>query len=130
MKAGALVFILVVPTTYVINFQLAGGVWILQTFPSVFLALYVRWLHRWAVVAGWVAGMGWGTYMLIQEGFANSIHMLPFLPHVAGGIYIAFSAFIANLVICFIGTGIARLFGARPQPLLLPAEEYLKPVKR
>ncbi|MGH3099102.1 MAG: hypothetical protein ACRDMV_24215 [Streptosporangiales bacterium] len=87
----------------------------------------MRWLHRWAVVAGWVAGMGWGTYMLIQEGFASSVHVLPFLPQATGAIYIAFSAFIANLVVCFIGTGIARLLGARPQPLLLPRQEYLEP---
>jgi SSS family solute:Na+ symporter len=30
VKAGAVAFILIAPTTYIINFQLAGGVWILR----------------------------------------------------------------------------------------------------
>src|SRR3954470_18605277 len=45
------VIILIAPTAYAINFQLAGGVWILQT-PAVFLALYVPWVERSAVIAG------------------------------------------------------------------------------
>jgi SSS family solute:Na+ symporter len=28
------------------------------------LGLYTRWYHRWALVAGWVAGMGLSIYML------------------------------------------------------------------
>ncbi len=40
-----------------IDLQLIGGVIILQTLPAVAIALYTRWLHRWALVAGWVVGM-------------------------------------------------------------------------
>lgn len=119
VKAGAVAFILVAPTTYVVNFQLAGGVWILQTFPAVFLALYVRWLNRWAVIAGWVVGIGWGTWMLNAIHFGSAgIYPLPFLPHLAGNIYAALSALIANVLVCFAGTGFARLAGERPQARL------------
>jgi SSS family solute:Na+ symporter len=37
---------------------------ILQTLPAVAIALYGRWLHRWALVAGWLAGMAYGMYLL------------------------------------------------------------------
>ena len=46
-----------------INLQLLGGVWILQTMPTLVFALYTRWFHRWALLAGWAAGMGYGTYL-------------------------------------------------------------------
>lgn len=124
VKAGAVAFILFAPTNYAINFQLAGGVWILQTFPSVFLALYVRWLNRWAVMAGWAAGITWGTIMLVQEKFATSVHILGFLPDLAAPIYIGFSAFILNLVVCFVGTAVAKVFGEGPQPQVLSEADY------
>ena len=38
---GALIWVLSAPN-YAITLQLAGGVWILQTLPAVFLALYIR----------------------------------------------------------------------------------------
>src|SRR5579875_2904960 len=40
VKAGALIFILFVPTQYAIYLQLLGGVWISQTIPSVIIGLY------------------------------------------------------------------------------------------
>ena len=44
-----------------INFQLLGGIWILQTFPAIVFGLYTRWFHRWALLAGWAVGMVYGT---------------------------------------------------------------------
>ena len=40
IKAGALVFIFSVPLQYALWLQLLGGIWIIQTVPSVILALY------------------------------------------------------------------------------------------
>jgi hypothetical protein len=40
LKFGAVLFIVYVLPAQVINFQLLGGVWILQTLPAVFLGLY------------------------------------------------------------------------------------------
>ena len=56
VKLGALVIIVTLPTKYAIELQLLGGVWILQTLPAIVIGLYTRWLHRWALVAGWAVG--------------------------------------------------------------------------
>ena len=58
----ALVFVLLLDKQNAINFQLLGGIWILQTFPAIVLGLYTRWLHRWALLAGWAVGMVYGTW--------------------------------------------------------------------
>ena len=57
VKAGALLFIVFLPTAYAINLQLLGGVWIIQILPAVVVGLYTRWLHRWALLLGWAVGM-------------------------------------------------------------------------
>ncbi|MDQ2731785.1 MAG: sodium:solute symporter, partial [Armatimonadota bacterium] len=57
VKLGALVFIILIPSKFAIYLQLLGGVWILQTFPAVIVGLYTRWLHRYALLAGWAVGM-------------------------------------------------------------------------
>ena len=57
-------FIIAIDPQFSIDLQLIGGVIILQTLPAVAIALYTRWLHRWALVAGWAVGMGYGLYLL------------------------------------------------------------------
>lgn len=111
VKLGALAFIIAVPAKFVINFQLAGGVWILQTLPAIFLALYLPWLDRRAIISGWVIGIGWGTYQLLQEGFSSALHGISFL----GGlhVYIAVSALVANLVVVFGVSALAWAFDAQ-----------------
>ena len=66
MKVGAVLVILLIDPQFSIDLQLIGGVIILQTLPAVALGLYTRWFHRWGLVAGWVAGMGLGMWMLYQ----------------------------------------------------------------
>ena len=66
VKLGALAVILSLNPQFSIDLQLIGGVIILQTLPAVGIGLYTRWLHRWGLVAGWVAGMGLGLWMLYQ----------------------------------------------------------------
>ena len=61
VKFGALAFVLFVSTTYALDLQLLGGVWILQTFPAIVVGLYTRFFHRWALIAGWAVGMLYGT---------------------------------------------------------------------
>ena len=72
VKAGAVLVILLIDPQFSIDLQLIGGVIILQTLPAVALGLYTRWLHRWGLVAGWVAGMGLGMWMLYQIPNANT----------------------------------------------------------
>ncbi|HVB78023.1 MAG TPA: sodium:solute symporter [Candidatus Nitrosotalea sp.] len=114
VKVGALLFILVVPTTFIINFQLAGGVWILQTLPAVILAMYAGWLRRGAVIAGWAVGMAWGTLMLVQEGFASSVQAFNFLG-LKSILYIALVALVANLVVVVVWSVVARVLAGVPK---------------
>ncbi|MCU1616764.1 MAG: putative sodium:solute symporter [Frankiales bacterium] len=66
VKLGAVAAILFIDPQFSIDLQLIGGVIILQTLPSVALGLYTRWMHRGALVAGWVAGMAAGLWMLYE----------------------------------------------------------------
>jgi len=45
-------FVVAVDPQFSIDLQLIGGVIILQTLPAVAIALYTRWLHRWALTKG------------------------------------------------------------------------------
>jgi SSS family solute:Na+ symporter len=69
VKAGALVFILVVNQQYAIQMQLLGGIWIIQTLPSVMFGLYTRWFNSWALLIGWAAGTVVGTVVAAGAGF-------------------------------------------------------------
>jgi len=68
VKFGALVFIIFVPTQYALDLQLLGGLWILQTFPSVVFGLFFNWFRGTALLIGWVAGLGVGSWMAIADG--------------------------------------------------------------
>jgi solute:Na+ symporter, SSS family len=104
VKAGALVFVLTLSKTFSINLQLLGGIWILQTFPSIVAGLYTRWFHRWALLAGWAAAMIYGTIMAYRQPvagepgthFGASTAVVPLLHQTA---YIAITAFVINLVV-------------------------------
>lgn len=98
VKFGALLFIVALPTSYAINLQLLGGIWILQTFPAVILGLYTRWFHRWALFLGWAVGMAAGTGMAMANHFKSSIYAL----HIGSSTYSAYAAIfalIANVVV-------------------------------
>jgi SSS family solute:Na+ symporter len=98
VKLGALVFVLALPTDYAIDLQLLGGVWILQTLPSVALGLYTRWFNRWALLVGWAAGMTWGTILAADASFKGSVATV----HLFGGhltAYWGLFAIVLNLVV-------------------------------
>jgi SSS family solute:Na+ symporter len=69
MKAGALAFVLFLPQKDAINLQLLGGVWIIQTLPSVMLGLFTRFFDRRALLVGWLAGMVAGTWIAASQDF-------------------------------------------------------------
>jgi SSS family solute:Na+ symporter len=116
VKFGALVFVVFVDPQFSIDLQLIGGVIILQTLPSVGLGLFTRWFHRGALVAGWVAGMGLGLWMLYKVVNATTHR------HFAGSafplsewgfdtkktIYVGFVAVLVNLVVAAVATLILR----------------------
>jgi solute:Na+ symporter, SSS family len=114
VKAGALVFVLALSKTFSINLQLLGGIWILQTFPSIVAGLYTRWFHRWALLLGWAAAMVWGTIVAYNQPvagepgthFGASTAIVPGLGHT---VYIAITAFVLNLVVAVVLTWVFRL---------------------
>jgi SSS family solute:Na+ symporter len=105
VKAFALVFVLTLDRQNAINFQLLGGIWILQTFPAIVFSLYTRWFHKWALLAGWAAGMVYGTYAAYQVASPVTKHFGGSLKAVSGieqmG-YIAITAFVLNLVVAVV----------------------------
>ncbi|HEU4782895.1 MAG TPA: sodium:solute symporter [Ktedonobacterales bacterium] len=116
VKLGALAFVIALPLQQSINFQLLGGVWILQTFPAIVFGLYTRWFHRWALLIGWFVGMALGTYMAylqsspITPHFASSTYSLHLFGQVIPG-YAAFYAFIANIVVTVVLSFVFNLVG-------------------
>lgn len=64
LKLGAVGVIVGLNLQFALDFQLIGGVVIIEVLPAVVLGLYTRWFHPWALVAGWLAGMGLSVYML------------------------------------------------------------------
>jgi SSS family solute:Na+ symporter len=114
VKFGALAFILLLQNARqeAINFQLLGGVWILQTFPAIVFGLYTRWFHRWALLAGWAVGMISGTAMAASQQFTA------IFPLQIGGTqipaYTAFYAFVANVVVTLVLSAILNALGVAP----------------
>ncbi|MDQ1512566.1 MAG: solute:Na+ symporter, family, partial [Microbacteriaceae bacterium] len=64
VKGGAVLVIIAIDPQFSIDLQLIGGVIVLQTLPAIVLGLYTRWFHRWALLAGWAAGLAAGVVML------------------------------------------------------------------
>jgi len=111
VKFVALVFVLTMDRQNAINFQLLGGIWILQTFPAIVFGLYTRWFHRWALLAGWAVGMVYGTiaaYNVVkptpdggQQHFAGSVALIPGLAQLG---YIALTSFVINVIVALVLT--------------------------
>jgi len=112
MKVGALGFALELNKTFSINLQLLGGIWILQTFPSVIVGLYTRWFHRAALILGWVAGMAYGTIQAYRTSGGGQAHFggsaAPVFGHTT---YIAITALVVNLAVSAVLTVVFRWFG-------------------
>ena len=53
---GALGFALLLPTAYAVQLQLLGGIWIIQTAPSIICGLFARWYQAPGLLAGWAIG--------------------------------------------------------------------------
>ncbi len=115
VKFGALFFVLLLDKQNAINMQLLGGVWILQTLLAIVVGLYTRWLHRWALLAGWAVGMIYGTVTAynqksaVTEHFGGSLAAFPFTDT---RVYIALSALVLNIVVTVLLTLVLRAMKA------------------
>jgi len=74
LKLGAVGVIVGLKLTFALEFQLIGGVIVIQILPAVVLGLYTRWFHRWALAAGWIVGMGLSVYMLYITKSTTASH--------------------------------------------------------
>jgi SSS family solute:Na+ symporter len=111
VKAFALVFVLTLDKQNAINFQLLGGIWILQTFPAIVFSLYTRWFHRYALLAGWAVGMVYGTVAAygvaspVTKHFGGSLKNIPTIDQMG---YIAVTAFVLNVVVAVVLSAVLR----------------------
>ena len=129
VKGFALIFVLTLDKQNAINFQLLGGIWILQTFPAIVFGLYTRWFHRHGLLAGWAAGMFYGTwtaYSVVNPAtgshFAGSLSLIPAIGQMG---YIALTAFSINTLIAAVITVILRVAGVPHGPDETTAGDYL-----
>lgn len=122
VKFGALLFVVYIQPTQIIFFQLLGGIWILQTLPSVFLSLYTRWFNRWALLIGWLVAMSTGTWLF----FSNNSSPIAVVPVLNVPLYTAVTVLVLNLAIALILTPIFNVLGAKNgQDATLP-NDYLE----
>ena len=131
VKFGALLFVLGMDKQNAINLQLLGGVWILQTLVAIVAGLYTRWLHRWALLAGWAVGMVYGTVTAYRQTVPNSTTQLvngkpvttvdgmrhfgsslATFPGTHTTVYIAATALLLNVVVAVVLTVVLRLVKA------------------
>jgi SSS family solute:Na+ symporter len=114
---------------------------ILQTLPPIVLGLWRTFVHRWALLAGWAAGLVAGMWMLYDtpnpatghEHFGGAQYALSNLPLFGDTTVTAYTGIIAlivNLVVVVIGSLILRAAGApkgeditRPQDYEAEREE-------
>jgi SSS family solute:Na+ symporter len=111
-KVGALIFVLTLDKQNALNFQLLGGLWILQTLPAIVFGLFTRWFHRWALLAGWAVGMIYGTVVAYggctacsTRPFGNSLALVPGLGD-AG--YIGITALALNIFVAVVLSAVLR----------------------
>ncbi len=100
VKLGALAFVLLLDNSVAINLQLLGGLWILQTFPSVVFGLFTGWFRGRALLAGWAVGFFGGTYMAWTDGL-KPLHTIAL-----GGtnytLYVGLLALAMNIVVAVV----------------------------
>jgi SSS family solute:Na+ symporter len=112
-------------SSYAINLQLLGGIWICQTLPSVMLALYTpRQLHPTGLLLGWLAGMVTGTWMAVALNFKGAVYEL----HLFGltiPCYAALIALVLNIVIAYVASFICNAMSSAPRVDKTLAEDYV-----
>lgn len=126
LKFGAVLFIVYIPTQQVINFQLLGGIWILQTLPAVFLGLFTNWFNRWALLIGWLVAEVLGTTMFIAANL-KAVYTLQ-LGSLTIIAYAAAIALVVNLVLAIVLTPIFEVAGARRGLDATSPQDYIEEI--
>jgi SSS family solute:Na+ symporter len=113
VKLGALIFILALDTSFAIQLQFLGGIWIIQTLPALLIGLYTRWFNAWALLVGWLIGTVAGTWMWATATPAfTAVYALTIggwtFPH-----YTAVSTLVLNLVVAAALTPLFNMMGQK-----------------
>lgn len=122
--AGGLAIALFIKPAYAIEFQLLGGAWIVQIFPAVIIALYTRWFHKHALLAGWAAGLASATWMANATAYKTTVFPLHIGTVILPG-YLAFYALLLNLAVTAALTVILSALKAGPGNDLTTAADYV-----
>jgi SSS family solute:Na+ symporter len=121
VKAGALLVVLALDPQFSIDLQLIGGVIILQTLPALVLGLWRTLAHRWALLAGWAAGLIAGLLMVYdtpnpaqdKEHFGGAQYALSnFGFETDVTLYTGIIALALNLIIVAVGSFVLRAMKA------------------
>jgi SSS family solute:Na+ symporter len=102
MKIGALLFVIFLPVKYAVYLQLLGGLWILQTLPAVILGIFIPSLSIPSLIAGWLVGIVWGTWIVFADGLVP-VHQVSVMGQ-AYGIYTGLLALALNVMVTLLGT--------------------------
>jgi solute:Na+ symporter, SSS family len=135
VKLGALLVVLMLDPQFSIDLQLIGGVIILQTLPPIVLGLWRTFVHRWALLAGWAAGLIAGLWMLYdtpnpntgQEHFGGAQYALASLPGFGDTevtVYTGILALGLNLFIVVVGSLVLRALRAPAGEDVTRPEDY------
>jgi SSS family solute:Na+ symporter len=122
VKVGALVFILFVPTKFAIYLQLLGGIWIIQTLPTVVFGAYTRWFNDWALLIGWAVGTYAGTAMAISQDLKPAFP-LKLAGYALPG-YTAFYTLLLNFAIAVVLTLVFNALRAKKMDETVPSDYY------
>jgi len=123
VKAGALLFILLVNQQYAIQMQLLGGIWIIQTLPAVVFGLYTRWFNSWALLIGWAVGTVLGTMVAAEAGFKPTWQLMLWGYSLPG--YTALYTLILNTLVAAVLTLPFRALGLAADRDETAASDYL-----
>ncbi|MFC4913839.1 monocarboxylate uptake permease MctP [Actinomadura gamaensis] len=133
VKVGAVVCILALDPEFSIDLQLIGGVIILQTLPSVGLGLVTSWFHRGGLIAGWIAGMVAGLWMLYEipnaakgkAHFGGSAYKLSDLGlDTKMTVYVGILALAVNLVVAVAASLVLKAAGLKDGEDVTTPDDY------
>jgi solute:Na+ symporter, SSS family len=133
VKAGALLVVLALDPQFSIDFQLIGGVIILQTLPALVLGLWRTFAHRWALLAGWAAGLFAGMLMAYdtpnpaqnKEHFGGAQYALSKLGFdTKVTLYTGIIALALNLLIVVVGSLVLRALRAPAGEDITRSEDF------
>ncbi len=124
VKLGALFFVLALKSSYAIELQLLGGIWICQTVPAVLVALFTRAMHPMALLIGWACGIAAGTAMAWSLELKSSVYVLHIFG-VAVPCYAALSALALNLTVGIVLSLVFNALSSGSKPDETVAADYV-----